>query len=73
MDIVSRLRLDARKPRARAWFEELRDKICAAFEKLEDDLPARRAARRARPAGKFKRTPWERTDHTGESPAAAAS
>ena len=30
---------EARKTRARAWFERLRDDICAAFEAIEDDLP----------------------------------
>jgi coproporphyrinogen III oxidase len=55
---------EARKARARAWFEGLRDDICTAFEALEDALPA--DARGAdRPAGRFVRTPWSRTDHTG--------
>jgi coproporphyrinogen III oxidase len=56
--------LETRKARARAWFEELRDKICAAFEKLEADLP-QGAPLTDRPAGRFVRTPWERSDHTG--------
>jgi coproporphyrinogen III oxidase len=56
--------LDARKARARAWFEELRDLICASFEKLEADLP-QGAPLADRPAGVFTRTPWERTDHAG--------
>jgi coproporphyrinogen III oxidase len=56
--------LDARKARARAWFEKLRDDICAAFEALEDALPAT-AMLADRPAGRFVRTPWQRTDHTG--------
>ncbi len=52
------------KATARAWFEKLRDDICAAFEKLEDGLPA--SAPHANDApGRFERTPWERTDHTG--------
>ena len=56
--------LEARKARARAWFERLRDDICAAFEATEDALPA--GARLAdRVAGRFVRTPWERTDHSG--------
>ena len=32
--------IDDRKARARSWFETLRDDICAAFERLEDDAPA---------------------------------
>jgi coproporphyrinogen III oxidase len=58
---------EARKATARAWFERLRDDICVAFEAVEDALPAQ--ARLAdRPAGRFVRTPWERTDHTGQRP-----
>ncbi|HWM47306.1 MAG TPA: oxygen-dependent coproporphyrinogen oxidase [Xanthobacteraceae bacterium] len=54
--------LDARKTRARAWFERLRDDICAAFERIEDDAPAELYTGAA---GRFVRTPWARTDHTG--------
>ena len=32
--------IEDRKARARQWFERLRDEICAAFEKLEQDAPA---------------------------------
>jgi len=53
-----------RQARARAWFEQLRDDICAAFEALEDALPAR-APLAERAAGRFVRTPWQRADHTG--------
>jgi len=56
--------LDARKSKARAWFETLRDEICAAFEAIEDDLPAD-APLGDRAPGRFVRTPWSRTDHTG--------
>jgi coproporphyrinogen III oxidase len=56
--------LEARKARARAWFESLRDRICAAFEGLEDGLPPG-APRTAEAAGRFVRTPWARTDHSG--------
>ena len=55
---------EARKARARAWFESLRDDICAAFEAIEDTLPAG-APHADRPAGRFVRTPWSRTDHSG--------
>jgi coproporphyrinogen III oxidase len=56
--------LEARKTRARTWFERLRDDICAAFETIEDALPA--AAPLAEcTAGRFERTPWQRTDHSG--------
>src|SRR5690349_2818522 len=54
--------LEGRKARARAWFERLRDDICAAFEALEDAAPA---ALYGPTAGRFVRTPWTRADHTG--------
>lgn len=56
--------LDDRKERARAWFESLRDDICAAFEGLEAALPEMAPLAEQRP-GRFVRTPWQRTDHTG--------
>ncbi|MEJ2377111.1 MAG: oxygen-dependent coproporphyrinogen oxidase, partial [Pseudolabrys sp.] len=56
--------LDTRQARARAWFEALRDDICAALEALEDALPAG-APLAELDAGRFLRTPWQRTDHTG--------
>src|SRR6186713_1858709 len=52
-----------RKTRARSWFEALRNDICAALERLEDDAPP---ALYPGDAGRFVRTPWERTDHTGK-------
>jgi coproporphyrinogen III oxidase len=56
--------IESRKEHARTWFEALRDDICAAFEQIEDSLPAG-AAFADRNAGRFGRTPWQRTDHTG--------
>lgn len=50
---------DARKARARAWFETLRDDLCAAFEALEDDAPE---SLYPGPPGRFVRTPWRRGD-----------
>ena len=49
---------------ARAWFEALRDDICAALERVEADLPAS-APFADRPAARFIRTPWSRKDHSG--------
>src|ERR1700739_911339 len=54
--------IEARKARAKAWFEQLRDEICAAFEQLEDEEPEQLYP--AAPA-RFGRTPSHRTDHTG--------
>ena len=45
---------EALKPAAQAWFEGLRDRLCEAFEAIEDALPS------ARPAGRFVRTAWQR-------------
>jgi coproporphyrinogen III oxidase len=61
MDMILR---DSQKARAAAWFETLRDDICAAFETLEDALP-QTAPLAERAPGRFVRTPWTRTDHTG--------
>jgi len=55
--------IEDRKTRARSWFEALRDDICLAFEKLEDDAPA---SLYPGASGRFVRTPWDRTDHTGQ-------
>jgi coproporphyrinogen III oxidase len=46
-----------RKQRARAWFETLRDEICAAFERLEDEAPA---ALYPGAPGRFVMKPWRR-------------
>ena len=56
--------IEQRKTRARAWFERLRDDICSALEAVEDALPAG-APLAKKPAGRFTRTPWSRTDHSG--------
>lgn len=53
--------IEAKKAQARAWFEELRDGLCAALERLEDE--------EAEPAGaapgRFVRTPWHRDGGAG--------
>jgi coproporphyrinogen III oxidase len=54
--------LENRKARARAWFEQLRDDICGAFEALERGLP-QTAPLAERPASRFMRTPWTRSSH----------
>ncbi len=56
--------IEQRKDQARAWFESLRDRIVAAFEALEDALPAT-APLAGHPSGRFVRAPWNRTDHSG--------
>jgi len=48
-----------RRARARAWFEELRDRICTAFETIEDEHAATTGEG---PAGRFERQPWSRAD-----------
>ncbi|MDE1984936.1 MAG: oxygen-dependent coproporphyrinogen oxidase [Alphaproteobacteria bacterium] len=49
-----------RKARAKAWFEGLRDRICAAFEAIEDD-----GLLGDRPAGRFERKAWTRPPEDG--------
>jgi len=56
----------ARKIEAKAWFEALRDDICAAFEALEDALSGANAERFADlPPGRFERKDWQRPEGGG--------
>jgi coproporphyrinogen III oxidase len=48
---------DPQQQAARAWFESLRDRICAAFEAIE---------REAGSAARFDFMAWDRTDPSGE-------
>jgi coproporphyrinogen III oxidase len=56
--------LEPRKERARAWFEELRDLICASLESVEDAAQGLPGCKEKQP-GRFTRKPWARTDHAG--------
>lgn len=47
----------AAKTTTRAWFEALRDRICAEFERIEAELAGTRADL---PPGRFERTAWQR-------------
>ena len=49
---------EERKESAAAWFAELRDRLCAALEAIED--AAVNESEGAAPAGRFERTPWQR-------------
>ncbi len=51
-----------RKARAAAWFEELRDRICVAFESIEDDLTGQFVDRAP---GRFERKMWKRDATSG--------
>jgi coproporphyrinogen III oxidase len=50
--------IEDRKAQAAAWFAALRDRICAAFEAIEDEYVAVRPKSGA--AGRFARKIWER-------------
>lgn len=52
-----------RQAQAKAWFETLRDRICAAFEALEDGLAG--GPQDELPPGRFERKPWNRPNHDG--------
>jgi coproporphyrinogen III oxidase len=56
--------IDQWRGEARAWFERLRDDLCAAFERIETDLPGS-APLGDLAAGRFVRTAWDRKDHNG--------
>ena len=48
---------DRRKADTRAWFEALRDRICAEFERIETELAG---THRELPPGRFERKAWQR-------------
>jgi coproporphyrinogen III oxidase len=50
-------------PEARAWFEQLRDRLCAAFEAIEGELES--GPHLALPPGRFERTSWQRPEGGG--------
>ncbi|HLY54139.1 MAG TPA: oxygen-dependent coproporphyrinogen oxidase [Stellaceae bacterium] len=54
---------EERRVRAAQWFETLRDRLCAAFEAIEDEHAA---ATGGGPPGRFERTAWKRPDPAGD-------
>ena len=50
--------IESHRQRAPAWFAALRDRICAAFEAVEDEYAGAGAETSA--AGRFARTDWQR-------------
>ena len=59
-DIIGEL--EEERARAKAWFEDLRNEICAEFKHIEHELVGPMSDRAP---GRFVQTPWTRTDHTG--------
>jgi coproporphyrinogen III oxidase len=51
------------KARARAWLEDLRDRICATFEAIEAEYADGQLS--DRPAGRFERKTWARPSEDG--------
>jgi coproporphyrinogen III oxidase len=54
--------IEQRQARARAWFESLQQRICAEFERLEEEAPA---SLYGVPAGRFELRPWRRDAGAG--------
>lgn len=58
--------VEARKARAKDWFESLRDRMVRALEAVEDAAEGSRLYA-GEPAGRFAATPWQRTEPDGSS------
>lgn len=56
--------LALRQQQAMAWFSALRERICKALEVIEEGAPPDLYTGQP---GRFLRTPWTRTDHTGQA------
>jgi len=52
------------KDKARAWFEHLRDDLCAALEAIEDDVVGPNGSSEREP-GRFERQAWQRPGEDG--------
>jgi coproporphyrinogen III oxidase len=64
-EILPRPSHERLKPAAQAWFENLRDRICAEFEAIEQEYQSEGLAGESRSAGKFRREPWNRPTADG--------
>ena len=54
--------IEEKKARAKAWFESLRDRICAIFEKIEDEVAGPQSSWSS---GRFEKEPWQRNGGDG--------
>jgi len=63
MSAIKTMPTEAQKNQASAWFADLRDQICTAFETIEDDLQGTPHAHL--PAGRFERKAWSRPEGGG--------
>ena len=61
---MKELTMEARKEAARTWFKDLRERIWAEFETLEDAFSGPGADA---PAGRFERKRWQRPDQDADS------
>src|SRR5690349_9692967 len=56
--MAAMIEMDEQQQQARAWFESLRDRICAAFEAIESETGS---------DARFEYTPWDRREADGSA------